>query len=118
MLMNSEHYWNLSEVARDHAYPPLDNCCLVCGESLEGKTFVAWLFMGPQLHAAGMHPRCAYAMSMGILKDLAAVEPLAAPYVARALSQLQSDDHNSQQQEQQKLQPVGIAAHDEQDRHA
>lgn len=71
MYVNGEWFWALGERERDEAYILADVHCLVCGESVEGESFIQWYFHGPQLDLAGMHTRCAHTMCVGMLKDLA-----------------------------------------------
>ena len=72
MYIDGDWFWALSEREREDAYILTDTCCLLCGDSLEGHSFVQWYFHGPQLDLAGMHVPCAHTMCMGMLKDLAA----------------------------------------------
>lgn len=72
MYVNGEWFWALGEFERDEAYILADTSCLLCGESLEGESFIQWYFHGPRLDLAGMHVSCAQTMCLGMLKDLAA----------------------------------------------
>jgi len=70
-------FWQQSPEVREEQIPGLDPHCLICGKPFEGQPFEGqpffWdLFMGPQIDMAGMHLRCAYFLSMHVLRDLAA----------------------------------------------
>lgn len=85
MYVNGEWFWSLGETEREEAYILTDTCCLLCGDSLEGQSFVQWYFHGPQLDLAGMHLRCAHTMCVGMLKDLAAGRAVQVEDVRRVL---------------------------------
>lgn len=96
MYVDGEWFWSLGETEREEAYILTDTCCLLCGESLEGHSFVQWYFHGPQLELAGMHPRCASTMCVGMLKDLAAGGVLQPEPFQRVLAGYDAQAHQTQ----------------------
>lgn len=90
MYVNGEWFWTLGENERDEAYILTDICCLLCGESLEGESFIQWYFHGPQLDLAGMHVQCAHTMCVGMLKDLATAGALQVDALQRVLAACES----------------------------
>ena len=100
MFVDGGWFWSLGETERDEAYILTDTACLLCGDSLEGQSFVQWYFHGPQLELAGMHVQCASTMCMGMLKDLATGGALEPEALQRMLSGYQARPHQTHQTHQ------------------
>lgn len=98
MFVDGAWYWALSEREREDSYILTDTDCLLCGDSLEGHSFVQWYFHGPQLDIAGMHLPCAHTMCLGLLKDLATAGDLPPESLLPALAawQPRPRDHESE----------------------